>query len=75
MKTVNIHTAKTHFSRILEEIENGETYIICRNGKPIADLVLHKERRRSIADPNLSQIRINYDPTEELIDHEWGEIE
>jgi len=38
MKTVNIHEAKTTLSKLLEEVERGETVIIARNGKPIAEL-------------------------------------
>lgn len=38
MKTVNVHEAKTTLSKLLEEVERGETIIIARNGKPIAEL-------------------------------------
>ena len=31
--------AKTHFSRILEKIENGEDFIITKRGKPIAKII------------------------------------
>ncbi|MFT4225996.1 type II toxin-antitoxin system Phd/YefM family antitoxin [Micropruina sp.] len=41
MKTVNIHEAKTHLSRLLEAVEAGELVTIARAGKPIADLVPH----------------------------------
>ncbi|MCU0623417.1 MAG: type II toxin-antitoxin system Phd/YefM family antitoxin [Gemmatimonadaceae bacterium] len=36
MSTINIHQAKTHFSRLLERVEAGETVIIARAGEPIA---------------------------------------
>ncbi len=39
MKTVNIHEAKTHLSRILEEAAQGETIIIAKAGKPMAKLM------------------------------------
>lgn len=35
----NIHEAKTHLSKLLERVENGEEVIIARAGKPIAKLV------------------------------------
>lgn len=41
MTTVNIHEAKTHLSRLLEQVEKGERITIARAGKPIADLVPH----------------------------------
>ncbi len=75
MKTVNTHEAKTHLSRILEEVEHGEVYIISRNGRPIAELRRRVERKRTEVDPVLSQVQINYDPAEELNNDEWGEIE
>ena len=37
--TINIHEAKTHFSRLIERAENGETLIISRAGKPVARIV------------------------------------
>jgi prevent-host-death family protein len=36
---VNIHQAKTQLSRLLELVEQGETVIIARHGKPVARLV------------------------------------
>ena len=37
--TVNIHEAKTHLSRLLEEVAAGGEVIISKAGKPIARLV------------------------------------
>jgi prevent-host-death family protein len=39
MKTVNVHEAKTHLSRLLAEVARGEEIVIARSGKPIARLV------------------------------------
>ena len=39
MATVNVHEAKTHLSRLLARVEEGEEVIIARNGKPVARLV------------------------------------
>jgi len=36
---VNIHEAKTQLSRLIELVEGGETVIIARHGKPVAELV------------------------------------
>jgi prevent-host-death family protein len=38
MKTVNVHEAKSTLSRLLEEVERGETVVIARNGRPVAEL-------------------------------------
>ncbi|GFP33683.1 hypothetical protein HKBW3S42_02022, partial [Candidatus Hakubella thermalkaliphila] len=39
MTTVNIHEAKTHFSRLLSRVEGGEEITIAKAGKPIAMIV------------------------------------
>ena len=36
--TVNVHDAKTHFSRLLERAKRGETIIIAKAGEPVAQL-------------------------------------
>ena len=39
---VNIHEAKTHLSRLLEQVANGERVVISKAGQPVADLVPHQ---------------------------------
>ncbi len=39
METINIHAAKTQFSRLVEEVEAGGEVTIARAGKPVARLV------------------------------------
>jgi prevent-host-death family protein len=74
MKMVNIHEAKTKLSALLAEVEaTGETVLICRHGKPVADLVPHRRRSRLEPHPVMRQIRIDYDPTEPLAEDEWPE--
>jgi prevent-host-death family protein len=38
-KPVNIHPAKTHFSRLVERAAKGEEIVIARAGRPVARLV------------------------------------
>ena len=38
MKPVNVHDAKTHFSRLLERVAEGETIVIAKSGTPVARL-------------------------------------
>lgn len=38
MKRVNIHEAKAHLSRFLDEVEQGEIVVVCRRNVPIAEL-------------------------------------
>jgi prevent-host-death family protein len=36
--TVNVHEAKTHLSKLLDRVMNGEQIIIAKSGKPVAML-------------------------------------
>ena len=38
MIKVNVHEAKTHLSRYLDQVEAGETLILCRHNIPIAEV-------------------------------------
>ena len=38
MTTINVHEAKTHLSKLLRRVMNGEEIIIAKAGKPIAVL-------------------------------------
>jgi prevent-host-death family protein len=42
--TVNVHEAKTHLSRLLDRVSQGEEIIIAKAGKPTARLVPVEER-------------------------------
>ena len=42
-RTVNVHEAKTHLSRLLVEVGAGEEVLIARAGKPVARLVAVRE--------------------------------
>lgn len=39
MKVLNIHQAKTHLSRLIEEAVEGETVVVAKAGKPMVQLV------------------------------------
>ncbi len=39
MQTVNIHEAKTHLSRLVEQAANGEPFVIAKAGKPLVKVV------------------------------------
>ena len=39
MKAVNVHDAKTQFSKLLAKVERGDEVVIARAGKPVARLV------------------------------------
>ena len=77
MITVNTHEAKTKLSALLAAVEEkGEAVVICRNGKPVAELraippVTHS---RFTSKPSL-RVRFapGFDPTEGASEDEWPE--
>ena len=43
--TVNIHEAKTHLSRLLDQLGSGDEIVIAKSGKPVARLSsIHAKR-------------------------------
>jgi prevent-host-death family protein len=34
VRTINIHQAKTHLSRLVDEAEKGDSFIVAKAGKP-----------------------------------------
>lgn len=38
MIKLNVHEAKTHLSRYLDRVEKGETIVLCKRDKPIAEI-------------------------------------
>jgi prevent-host-death family protein len=68
-RQVNMHEAKTHFSKLAEAVEAGEEVIIARSGKPVMKLVRYEEVQQAIK-PGFAR--------EELRDwHEldWGKLD
>jgi prevent-host-death family protein len=39
MRTINIHEAKTHLSKLVEEAARGEAFIVAKAGKPLVKVV------------------------------------
>ena len=69
MQTVNIHEAKTQFSKLIEAVTQGEEIVIAKAGKPAAMLVpiqAHKPVRKPGA--MKGKIRISADFDEPLPD-------
>ena len=52
MKTVNIHEAKTHLSRLIEAAVNGEPFIIAKAGKPLVKVVAIETQYRQTEEAN-----------------------
>lgn len=39
MRTINIHEAKTHLSRLVEEVVRGEPFVIAKAGRPLVKVI------------------------------------
>ena len=48
---VNVHHAKTHLSKLLQQVELGESVVIARSGVPVARLVAWTPPAPPIASP------------------------
>ncbi len=46
MRKVNIHEAKTHLSRLVEQAAAGESFIIAKAGKPMVKVVPLEEKEK-----------------------------
>jgi prevent-host-death family protein len=56
---VNIHEAKTHLSKLVERVLDGEEVIIARAGTPVARLVpIVEQRKRRVPGSAAGQIVI-----------------
>jgi prevent-host-death family protein len=71
-KTVNMHEAKTHLSRLVQELRDGEEreVIIAVSGKPCARLVPFTPKKRVLGiDRGFVSVGPNFDAAdEEIID-------
>jgi len=74
MTTVNIHEAAASFPTLLAAVEEkGETVLICRDGRPVAQMQAAKplQRSRLVGDPSLRvTLAPGYDPIEPLREDE-----
>jgi prevent-host-death family protein len=50
MRTVNIHEAKTHLSRLVEQAAKGDPFVIAKAGKPLVKVV-------ALDTPSAGQVR------------------
>ncbi|MFM9031213.1 MAG: type II toxin-antitoxin system Phd/YefM family antitoxin [Opitutaceae bacterium] len=44
MKVINIQAAKTHLSRIVEDVVEGEEVVLAKSGKPLVRLVPYAQK-------------------------------
>jgi prevent-host-death family protein len=57
MREIQASEAKTHLLQFLNEVEQGETFVITRHGKPIARLSPENVRDQAAIDAAIAGIR------------------
>jgi prevent-host-death family protein len=72
METVGAFDAKTHLSALLERVEKGETFVITRHGRPVAQLS-PVERRDPERIARLIE-RFEAVAREQTLDGDWREF-
>lgn len=63
-RIVNVHEAKTHFSKLLVRLSHGEEIVIGKAGRPVARLVPFSDRtarRESGSARGLFTVKGNFD--------------
>lgn len=70
---ISTYEAKAHLSRILAEVEKtGRPVTICRNKKPVVDLVPHRQAADPLQqDPALRGARFHGDPCRLVDEEDW----
>jgi len=82
MIKVNIQEAKTHLSRYIDQVEQGEIIVVCRHNQPVAELrAIETSPARTTRIPGLLKGHIHFEPdafapmtAEELAEFEDGPI-
>ena len=67
MRTVNVHEAKTHFSRLIDAAHAGETIVVAKGGKPWA-LLVPLEKPAPLRQPGVLAGILSLPPAEVLLD-------
>ena len=74
-KQVNMHEAKTHFSKLAEAVEAGEEVVIARAGKPVMRLVKVDEVQQPIVPGFAAELFAEWDDAAwTKIDREFNQL-
>jgi prevent-host-death family protein len=57
MREIQASDAKAHLSRLLDEVERGETIVITRHGRAIARIIPEADRRQHEIDEAIENIK------------------
>jgi prevent-host-death family protein len=71
---VNIHEAKTHLSRLLEKVQQGEEVVIAKAGRPIAKLVKIEPKSKRVLGSATGMIKFTPGWDAPMTDEEFEEF-
>jgi prevent-host-death family protein len=74
MSAVNVYRAKSSFSKLLARAEAGETIIIARNGRPVAQFGPIQPARRPVVFGDMRgriRIRSDFDAWDDQDERDW----
>ncbi len=79
MRTINIHAAKTHLSRLIEEVAAGEPFVIAKAGKPMAQVIpisapKNKTKKRIGFMKGIYTLPDNFEEIDKRLDREIEEL-
>ena len=78
VKRLSVHEAKAHFSAVLNSAESGETTIITKHGKPIAEIRPVAERKGPVfgafADSGIKFDEATFEWTDEELTELFGDL-
>ena len=63
MKRVNVHEVKAHLSKYLEDVERGETFLVCRRNAPVAELRPVRRERTTDRPTGLAKGKLRVPPS------------
>jgi prevent-host-death family protein len=78
MTKVNIQEAKTHLSRYVDRVEQGDVIIVCRHNRPVAELrAIETSPLRPARVAGLLKGRVHWEPDAfaPMTDEELAEFE
>jgi prevent-host-death family protein len=76
MITVNTHEAKSQLSKLLAAVEeDGEVVLICRSGKPVAEMKAVKSAHDRLKADRALRVKFSpgFQPTEPATEEDWPE--
>jgi prevent-host-death family protein len=75
VKNVSTYEAKAHLSRLIAEVERtGTPVTICRNNRPVVDIVPHRDSHDPLTQaPHLAGARFHDDPCAPADQDDWPE--